>query len=107
MDEDGTFWTYSLSFPFDLIPIEYGSIRAVDRYWGYKLKPLDDGKRTRVKLVCQSVLNGWMPQPIVNWQITKVLAHYLRGVEKAGQQEIAAGRADALLEQFGLPPISA
>ena len=42
-------------------PCRYApAFRSEDKYWGYKLEPIDGGKRTRVTLICQHDLNNWL-----------------------------------------------
>jgi len=67
------------------------SIRAIDRYWGYKLTPLENGK-TKLVLVCQTILNGWIPKFPVNLMICRVLTYYIRDIEEEGKRIAQAGQ---------------
>jgi hypothetical protein len=75
------------------------SLRAVDRYWGYRLEPtlLAGRPSTKLTLICQTTLGGWIPTFFVNRAIGQVLADYVGTVEKQGQELLACGAADALI----------
>jgi hypothetical protein len=73
------------------------AIRAVDRYWAYRLEPLEGGSRCKITLLCQTNLFGWMPQFLVNLKIGEVLSDYVRTAESRGQLLASDGSAAALL----------
>ena len=91
---------YALSVPEELQENPSLAIRAVDRYWAYKLEPLDGGKRCKLTLLCQTNLFGWMPQFLVNLKIGEVLSDYVRTAEGRGQKLLSAGSATPLLESM-------
>lgn len=94
-------WKYALSVPEELPEDPPLAVRAVDRYWAYKLEPLDDGKRCKLTLICQTNLFGWMPQFLVNWKIGEVLSDYVRTAEARGKDLLASGSASKLLQLLG------
>lgn len=95
----GCAWVqYSLSVPEHLPDTPSLAIRAVDRYWAYKLVPIDGGKRSKLTLLCQTNLFGWMPQFLVNMKIGEVLSDYVRTAETRGKTLISTGESTRLLE---------
>lgn len=99
-DEHGNYWQLSLSVPSELDEQPNVAIHSVNRYWAYKLEPLDDGKRTKLTLLCQTSLFGWMPQFLVNMKVGEVLADYVRKVETTGKLLTLSGAAAELIETY-------
>ncbi|GBG34293.1 Hypothetical Protein FCC1311_105162 [Hondaea fermentalgiana] len=109
-DADGTLWQIATSLP-DEIPTfkpkrgtcwKPSSIRAETRYWAYKLEPLDGGKRTKVTLLCQTQLNGFIFGALVNPVVGQVMAAYIRDFEKVGLRKMREGKADDMIVAAGL-----
>mgnify|MGYP003386937695 CR=1 FL=1 len=97
-DDTGVYWQLSLSVPTELHEQPDIGIHSIDRYWAYRLEPLDGGKRTRLTLLCQTSLFGWMPQFLVNMKVGEVLSDYVRKVESNGKELEATQTAQALME---------
>lgn len=106
-DEDGVYWQYSCTCPSHL-PSVKSAVRDHTMYWGYKLEPFPsptgDGKtHTRVTLISQTEIFGWLPKFIVNRAIPTVLSDYIGSVEAHLLEMIKRGApARALVESYGL-----
>ncbi len=100
-DSDGVWWQVAVSVPNEMVLYDSSaSLRAVDRYWGYRLEPtlsLAGRSSTKLTLICQTTLGGWIPTFFVNRAIGDVLAAYVGTVEKQGKELLACGAADALI----------
>ena len=80
-DDDGTIWQLGVGVDIDNFESQPGSIQAVDRYWAYRLQPIEGGKKTKVSIICQSCLNGWIPKFLSNKYVCQVLVEYLPKME--------------------------
>jgi hypothetical protein len=100
VDSEGVYWQLSLSVPTELDEQPNVALHSIDRYWAYRLEPLDAGRRSKLTLLCQTSLFGWMPQFLVNMKVGEVLADYVRKVEETGLELVASGAAEGLLQNF-------
>ena len=76
-------------------------------YWGYKLEPFKDeasGKTfTRVTLISQTEIFGWLPKFLVNPMVARILPDYVTRLgshlEELLDRQVPA---KALVESYGL-----
>mmetsp|Transcript_29515 Transcript_29515/g.43141 ORF Transcript_29515/g.43141 Transcript_29515/m.43141 type:complete len:282 (-) Transcript_29515:452-1297(-) len=100
-DDDGTVWQLGVSAKGnDFVSIP-GGISATDRYWAYKLEPQGNGT-TNVTLICQTILNGWIPKFLNNYFVCSVLSDYMVNLENEVKKNKESGAHQKLLEQFEL-----
>ena len=57
-----------------------GAVKAMDRYWAYRLEKVGP-QQTKVSILCQCCLNGWMPRFLSNYFVCRVLIDSLRKME--------------------------
>lgn len=106
-DEDGeTMWQMSTSLTggdyFQSMP---GGMEATDRLFGYKLTPVvttEGTKQTKVIMICQTVLNGYIPKSLSNYMVCRVLIDYVKSVERAVKERKEDGTHQAMLKQLEL-----
>jgi hypothetical protein len=80
-DQDGTYWQMSCSLP-GLMGTISGGLRIWTMVWGYRFENLppqqsDGSPCTRVTLISQTEIFGWLPKFLVNSMVYKVLADYI------------------------------
>ena len=97
-DDDGTVWQVSTSIPSGFTS-QPGAMRAIDRYWAYKLEPNGDGT-TKTTLICQTILNGWIPRFMCNRLMCSTLIDYMTTVVERLEQAKASGEHAKILEQM-------
>jgi hypothetical protein len=100
-DEDRVFWQFSVSAKgedFESIP--YG-MAAQNRYWAYRLVPNGDGT-TKVTLICQTELNGYIPKCLSNYIVCGVLSDYMTTAEESIRKNKESGVHQKLLKQLQL-----
>mmetsp|Transcript_20927 Transcript_20927/g.37069 ORF Transcript_20927/g.37069 Transcript_20927/m.37069 type:complete len:297 (+) Transcript_20927:79-969(+) len=98
-DENGVYWQVAVSVASDIADFASGSVRAENMYWGYRLEPLNDGTQTKVVLISQTALNGWMPKWLVNMMLGKVLSDYIRTLEEEGLALLSRGVDLSLVQE--------
>lgn len=101
-DDDGTMWQLAVSArgkdEFVSMP---GALKAVDRYWAYKLTPIGNGK-SKVTLICQTQLNGYIPPFLSNYFVCKVLIDYMSTTEEKISKNKQNGSHQSLLKTLDL-----
>lgn len=100
-DDDGIVWQFSVSAKGDNFISMPGSIDATDRYWAYKLKPNGDGT-TNVTLLCQTLLNGWMPKSLTNYMVCSVLIDYMKTISDVIKKRKESGKHQEFLKLMKL-----
>ena len=68
--------------------------------------PLDDGRRTRLTLICQTDTRNWIPKFLVNMFVADVLSVYVRTAEQMALKHIAQGTMAELERKAGLGKFS-
>lgn len=99
-DKDGVVWQVSCTVENqDLPPKNPYAINAVNRCWAYRLEPTANG-HTKTTLICQVVLNGWIPKLLSNFMTCSVLADYMRTMEQVVKKNKKSGEHQKLLERL-------
>ena len=87
-DDDGdessknTIWQVACGVDLPAFQSQPGAIKATDRYWAYRLEKVGP-QQTKVSIICQCCLNGWIPRFLSNYYVCKVLIDSLSKMEKA------------------------
>ena len=74
-------WQVAVGVNMDGFSSQPGALQAKDRYWAYRLEPVADGG-TKVSIICQCCLHGWIPKFLSNYFVCKVLTDTLGKLEK-------------------------
>lgn len=102
-DDDGTMWQMSTSLTggeyFQSMP---GAMCATDRIFGYKLEPQGNDGTTKVTMVTQTMLYGWIPISISNYMVCRVLIDYMFTIEKGVAERKESGEHQTMLKQLEL-----
>ena len=81
----GEWYHVSCTLP-DHFPSVSSAIRNHTQFWGYKLEPFHEARtgaiHTRVTLISQTDIFGWLPKSLVNQFIPSVLSDYIRHLEE-------------------------
>jgi len=87
---------------------EKTTLRATDMYWGYRMEPRmvkvanKEVEGAFISLLCQTDTGGRIPVWLKNRMCGQVLAkEYVRGMERLGQDMLAAGTAKDFVASFG------
>lgn len=100
-DENGVVWQFSVCAKgndFESMPY---SLAAQNRYWAYRLEPSGDGL-TKVTLICQTELNGWIPKFVSNYVVCSVLIDYMTTAVDKIRKNKESGAHALLLKQLQL-----
>lgn len=100
-DEDGTLWQIAVTAKGNDFRSMPGALSATDTYWAYKLEPNGDGT-TKTTLICQTLLNGYIPKFLSNYMICSVLIDYMTTTEETVKKNKASGKHQELLDRLGL-----
>ena len=68
--------------------------------------PLDEGRRTRLTLICQTDTRNWIPKFLINMKVAEVLSDYVRSAEQMAIRHIAQGTMAELERKAGLGDFS-
>jgi len=103
---EGAWWQVSCTVP-DAFPSVKSAVRNWTMYWGYKLEPFKDeatgATHTRLTLVSQTEIFGWLPKFMVNRLIYDILVDYIRTLEEHLVEMLERGApAKMLVESYGL-----
>lgn len=101
-DEDGIMWQMSVSLTggdyFRSMP---GGFCATDRIFGYKLIPQEDGT-TKVTLICQTDLGGYIPKSLSNYMVCGVLIDYMKAIEEGVKARKETGEHQKVVKEMEL-----
>lgn len=100
-DDDGILWQFSVSAKGENFISMPGALDATDRYWAYRLEPNGDGT-TNVTLICQTLLNGYMPKFLTNYLVCSVLIDYMQTITEVVEERKKSGKHQAFLKQMKL-----
>jgi hypothetical protein len=101
-DDDGVMWQLAVSVTGKgEIKSMPGALKAIDRYWAYRLEPNGDGT-TKTTLICQTELNGWIPKSLSNYFLCSVLIDYMATVEKSVCENKKSGEHQKVLKRLEL-----
>ena len=82
------------------------AVHAKDRYFAYKLETQKDTPNTtKVTIICQTVLNGWLPNFLSNRFVCDVLIDYMTTLVKTIKTRKESGEHQKMLEQLQLTNI--
>jgi len=103
---EGSWWQVSCTVPSHF-PSVKSAVRDHTMYWGYKLEPVKDPQSgavyTRLTLISQTEVFGWLPKFMVNRMIPGILAYYIKRLEAHLAALVERGApAKILLESYGL-----
>ena len=101
-DEDGVVWQLSVSARGKDFVSMPGSIAATDRFWAYRLEPNKKDGTTKTTLICQTILNGWIPKSLSNYFTCSVLIDNMSTTEQQVKKNKASGEHQKLLKQLEL-----
>lgn len=102
-DADGTYWQMSCSLPNLMRTIKNG-LRIHTMVWGYQFESLPQAGGnvfTRVTLISQTEIFGWLPKFLVNSMVYKVLADYIITAEEY-LLKLTKDEQEALMKRSGL-----
>ena len=104
-EDPNVIWQLGVGVAIDNYTSQPGrALKATDRYWAYRLEPAAGGTGTKVSIICQCCLNGWIPKFLSNYFVCKVLIDSLRTMEKTVAQIKATDAAEykGILQEMGL-----
>ncbi len=100
-DEDGIMWQMSVSLTGgDYFRSQPGGFEATDRIFGYKLVP--QGGATKVTMICQTDLGGYIPKALSNYMVCGVLIDYMKTIETSVQRRKETGEHQEVLKKMEL-----
>jgi hypothetical protein len=100
-DEDGTVWQFATALSGDYFASQPKGVTSIDRYFSYKMEPNGDGT-TKTTMICQTILNGWIPKVLSNAMICNVLIDYMATIEAQVKERKASGEHQKMIKQLEL-----
>jgi hypothetical protein len=100
-DEDGTVWQFLAAMSGDYFVSQPKEVTSIGQYFLHKLEPNGNGA-TKMTVICQIILNGWIPKFLSNMIICNVLIDYMATIEDQVKEQKASGEHQELMSQLKL-----